>query len=247
MVIVFKALASFRIYITNSTSWSFKSSKIKICEVWWKIIRTIGRLHPACLCLHCFKKADGKNTVVVLGARDTLGFQSIGIVKAHLWACFQKSSSQLCLLTSLLPQASKVSFWFNAKLSNCVRHAEEKRRKRKERRKGHSALSEKSWNRELKHREIFSHLRYSPNENIERNAVRVWESEKEKKGDIFSVLKLYTKKINWWSSLRVFECYNYGELECSKEDFAAGFVVRLYLLLEIYLLYIQFIVDSSLA
>ena len=44
-----------------------------------------------------------------------------------------------------------------------------------------------------------------------------------------------------------FECYNHGELEYSEEDFATGFVVRLYLLFEIYLLYIQFIVDSSLA
>ena len=70
-------------------------------------------------------------------------------------------------------------------------------------------------------------------------------SEKEK-GEIFSLLKLHTRKINWWSSHGVFKCYNHGELEYSEEDFATGFVVRLYLLLEIYLLYIQFIVDSSL-
>ena len=49
------------------------------------------------------------------------------------------------------------------------------------------------------------------------------------------------------SSHEVFECYNYGELEYSEEDFATGFVMRLYLLLEIYLLYIQFIVNPSLA
>ena len=36
-------------------------------------------------------------------------------------------------LMSLLPQASKVSFRFNAKLSKCVRHAEEKRKKQKAR------------------------------------------------------------------------------------------------------------------
>ena len=41
-------------------------------------------------------------------------------------------------------------------------------------------------------------------------------------------------KINWWSSHGVFECYNYGELEYLKKDFATGFVVRLYLLIEIY-------------
>ena len=72
-------------------------------------------------------------------------------------------------------------------------------------------------------------------------------SESEEKMRHFFLLKLHTWKINWWSFHRVFECYNYGELEYSEEDFATGFVVRLYLLLEIYLLYIQFIVDSSLA
>ena len=41
--------------------------------------------------------------------------------------------------------------------------------------------------------------------------------------------------------------YNHGELEYSVEDFATDFVMRLYLLIEIYLLYIQFIVDTSLA
>ena len=63
----------------------------------------------------------------------------------------------------------------------------------------------------------------------------------------FSLLKIHTRKINWWSFHGIFKCYNYGELEYSEEDFAIGFVVRLYLLLEIYLLYIKFIVDSSLA
>ena len=61
------------------------------------------------------------------------------------------------------------------------------------------------------------------------------------------MIKLYTRKINWWSFHRVFECYNHGELEYLEEDFTTGFVVRLYLLIEIYLLYIQFIVNSSLA
>ena len=60
------------------------------------------------------------------------------------------------------------------------------------------------------------------------------------------MLKLYTRKINWWRFYGVFECYNHGELEYSEEDFATGFVVRLYLLFEIYLLHIQFIVDTSL-
>ena len=69
----------------------------------------------------------------------------------------------------------------------------------------------------------------------------------KEKGGIFSLLKLHIKKINWWSSHKVFECYNHGELEYSEEDFATGFVMRLYLLIEIYLLYIQFIVNPSLA
>ena len=68
----------------------------------------------------------------------------------------------------------------------------------------------------------------------------------KKKMRHFSLLKLHTRKINWWSSHEVFEYYNHGELEYSEEDFATAFVVRLYLLLEIYFLYIQFIVDSSL-
>ena len=37
---------------------------------------------------------------------------------------------------------------------------------------------------------------------------------------------------------RIFECYKHEELEYSEEDFATDFVVRLYLLIEIYLLYI---------
>ena len=60
----------------------------------------------------------------------------------------------------------------------------------------------------------------------------------------FSLLKLHIRKINWWSFHGVFECYNHGELEYSKKDFATRFLVRLYLLIEIYLLYIQFIVYS---
>ena len=73
-------------------------------------------------------------------------------------------------------------------------------------------------------------------------SVREWK----RKMRHFSLLELHTRKINWRSSHEVFECYNHGELEYSEEDFAIGFVVRLYLLFEIYLLYIQFIMYSSL-
>ena len=72
-------------------------------------------------------------------------------------------------------------------------------------------------------------------------SVREWKRKRRH----FYLLKLHTKKINWWSSHGVFWCYNHGELEYSGEDFTTGYVVRLYLLLEIYLLYIQFIVNTS--
>ena len=133
----------------------------------------------------------------------------------------------------------------------------EKKRKKKKARVIRSC--EKSWskraifdnfcvssreNKTQRKREL--HLEWcNPNKEIERNTVRVREWKRKRR--YFSLLKLHTRKINWWSFYGVFECYNHGELEYSKEDFATSFVVRLYLLLKIYLLYIQFIVDSSLA
>ena len=54
-------------------------------------------------------------------------------------------------------------------------------------------------------------------ESFNRGAVQR-DREKIQSERHFSLLKLHTKKINWWGSLRVFECYNYGELKCSKED-----------------------------
>ena len=106
----------------------------------------------------------------------------------------------------------------------------------KQKTESHSAILEKhKWE-----------LQEVQSEEIERNTVRVWESEKKKMRH-FSLLKLHIRKINWWSSYGVFERYNHRELEYSKAYFAIGFVVRLYLLLEIYLSYIQFIVVTSLA
>ena len=131
-------------------------------------------------------------------------------------------------------------------------------RKRKERRKGHLALCG-SWSKTESHSAILVWVPQKAKHNWElqleevqsvwRNREKHSESVREWKGKMrhFSLLKLHTRKINWRSSHEVFECYNHGELEYSEEDFATGFVVRLYLLLEIYLLYIQFIVDSSLA
>ena len=89
-----------------------------------------------------------------------------------------------------------------------------------------------SWSRyrEVKHIEQFGHFCVGVSE---------WaRNTKERARRYFSLLKLHTKKINWWSSHWVFQCYNDGELEYSEKDFATDFVVRLYLLIEIYLLYI---------
>ena len=55
------------------------------------------------------------------------------------------------------------------------------------------------------------------------------KKKKKKVTFFFFVEATYTRKINWWSFLEVFECYNHGELEYSDEDFATGFVVRLYI------------------
>ena len=68
-----------------------------------------------------------------------------------------------------------------------------------------------------------------------------------KKKETFFFAKVTHKEDKLVSFHGVFEYYNHRELEYSEEDFATDFVARLYLLLEIYLLYIQFIVDSSLA
>ena len=131
-------------------------------------------------------------------------------------------------LMSLLPQASKVNFWFNAKLSKHVRYAEEKRRKRKERPFGPKRRAETKshflaifvWVLEReRHRETesFSLRGAVRMKRLERNTVSVWESEKEKRIHFFFLLKLHTRMINWWSSHGVFECYNYEKLEYSEE------------------------------
>ena len=157
----------------------------------------------------------------------------------------------------------KSAFCLMQKLSKCVRHAKEKRRKRKERPFGQCVWQrETNLREELKHKVQFGHFcvwvperakHKKEGASAERCSLKNREKHSEsvrewkRKMRHFSLLKLHTRKINWWSSHGVFECYNHGELESSEEDFATGFVMRLYLLLEIYLLYIQFIVDSSLA
>ena len=96
-------------------------------------------------------------------------------------------------LMSLLPQASKVSFWFNAKLSKCVRHTEEKRRKRKERPFGHECdwvRNTLEWRAEAERaiRPLWEKHKWELQEvqskEIEKKTIRVWKGEKEK-WDIF--------------------------------------------------------------
>ena len=60
----------------------------------------------------------------------------------------------------------------------------------------------------------------------------------KKKNETFFFAQVTHKEDKLVKFSEVFECYNHGELEYSEKDFATGFVVRLYLLLEIYLLYI---------
>ena len=177
----------------------------------------------------------------MLAAWDTLGFQPTCLVKAHLWACLQKSSSKPCLLMRL-----------DLSMLDTLKKKKRKKQRpfglewRAEAREPYLAIL--VWVPESKtqrKREI--QLEWcSSSEEIEWNIVGVWESEKEKRRHFF-LLKLHARKINWWNFHGVFKCYNHGDLEYSEEDFATGFVVRLYLLLEIYLLYIQFIMDTSLA
>ena len=85
-------------------------------------------------------------------------------------------------------------------------------------------------------------------QSVWRNRKKHSESVSEWKRKMwhFSLLKLHTRKINLWSSHRIFEYYNHGKFEYLEEDFATGIVVKLYLLLKIYLLYIQFIMNTSL-
>ena len=97
-----------------------------------------------------------------------------------------------------------------------VGHAEEKEKIEANRSKGHSALSEEM-KQERAIRPLWEKHKWElqgvQSEEIVRNTVRVWESKKEKKKSrYFSFLKLHKKKINWWRSHEVFECYNHGEL-----------------------------------
>ena len=139
--------------------------------------------------------------------QSTVWIQPTCLVSAHLWACFQNSSSQPCLLMKL-----------DSGVSNTLK---EERKLGEAKSKGHSALR--------------GELKRLKKKEEHGESVRGW-----KKKNIyiyiyifFSLLKLHIRKINWLSSLEIFEFYNHRKLECSKEDFATGFIMRLYLLLEI--------------
>ena len=169
-----------------------------------------------------------------------------------MWHPWIPSHIFVKLIYELVPKVFKVSFFIYWEMTKACgtrwrKRKEEKKAKDirpcselKKKTESHSAILEKHrWE-----------LQEVQSEEIERNTVREtqWECERvKKKMRHFSLLKLHIRKINWWSSYGVFECYNHKELKYSKEDFTTSFMVRLYLLLEIYLLYIQFIVNSSLA
>ena len=195
-------------------------------------------------------------TVLLVGCL-TVWVQPTCIVKAHLWACSKSLQIQISHLLRNDQDLWEVWLLLMRSDHKCVVHAEEKEKK-EEKGKGHSVLWE-----ELKQESYFRQFlcEFQREQDIEKERASAWvvqsewrdrkkhsESVREwkRKRRYFSLLKLHTRKINWWSSHAVFECYNHRELEYSEEDFATGFVVRVYLLLEIYLLYIDFIVDSSL-
>ena len=178
-----------------------------------------------------------RDSFALLGAWHLKGLAHllVTLVKVHLM-CLLPHASKVSMpflgqwpkhgeVWLLNEKCSKVSFWFNAKVEQvCEIHWREKKEKK----------------RELQLEEVQSGWR-----NREKHSESM--SEWKRKRRHFSLLKLHTRKINWWSSHGVFGCYNHGKLEYSEEGFTTGFVMRSYLLLEIYLLYIQFIVDSSLA
>ena len=172
------------------------------------------------------------------------------------------SQSSINVLASSCFQSSHAIPWAVTKAwrgltslnEKCCKACGTRWRKGKERSKGHSALCGELKQR-AEAREPFGHCERHKWELQLEEVQSVWINREKHSKSVrewkrkmrhFSLLKLHTRKINWWSSHGVYECYNLGELEYSKEDFATSFVVRLYLLLEIYLLYIQFIIDLSL-
>ena len=201
----------------------------------WILIEDLGWRSPSLVCWR------GR----LLGASDTLWIPAHIFCQSSFMSLFQKSSKQL--FHSLRNDQSMRVVWLLLMRSDarCVGHVEGKEKKKKKAKAIHSFG-------ELKQRAIFGHFvwvlewaktqrdiqpleRCSPCEEIERNTMRVWV---KKKKETFFFPKLHTRKINWWGSHGGFECYNHGELDYSEKDFATRFVVRLYLLLEIYLLYI---------
>ena len=179
----------------------------------------------------------------------TVWFQSTCIVKAHSWACSKSLQNKFF---PFIEKCSKVNCHFLGQWLTRVRHAETDRAEKKES-KGHSALLwAKAKQRAKAQRAIWPYCVWVPERAkhrkerasagcaVRRNREKHNESVREwkRKMRLFSLLKLHTRKINWWSSHGVFGCYNHRELEYSEEDFTTGFVMRLYLLIEIYLLYI---------
>ena len=182
------------------------------------------------------------------------------IVKVHSWAY---SKSLQCKFFHLMrsdqsmerPDFSmrsvpKSAFGLMQKLSKCVRHAEEKRRKRKKQRPfglvwwvkaEQRAEAQKvsaifvwvpEWTSNTKERASVE--RCSPkNREKHSESVRV-----KKKKEIFFFAQVTHKEDKLVEFSWRFWVLQPWRVEYSEEDFTTGFVVRLYLPFEIYLLYI---------
>ena len=142
-----------------------------------------------------------------------------------MWHPWIPSHIFVKLIYELVPKVFKVSFFIYWEMTKACgtrwrKRKEEKKAKAirpcselKQKTESHSAILQKhKWE-----------LQEVQSKEIGRNTVRVWESEKKKKKKRhFSLLKLHVRKINWWSSHRVFECYNHREFEYLDEDFATA-------------------------
>ena len=171
----------------------------------------------------------------LLGARDTLWIPAHTFCQSSFMSLFQKSSSQPCLLMRL-----------DSSVSNTPK--EERKLGEGKNKEPYSALSE-----ELKQRAIFGHLwwvseraRHIERESfslrgaVQRDREKHSESMREwkRKRRHFSLFKLHTRKINWWSSHLVF---------IQKKILLLALWWDYIYSLRFNLLCIQFIVDSSLA
>ena len=137
----------------------------------------------------------------------TVWVQPTCIVKAHSWACSKSLPCKFFPFNGKWPKhwvvwllnekCSRVSFWFNAKAEQVCETRWREKKEKKQRpfglvecwsKKQRASFSQCVWVPErAKHKEIFSHFeRCNLCEEIERNTVRVWESEKKNETFFFA-------------------------------------------------------------